>query len=172
MISRFRNVCFLTQLVPLQRGADHVRRVAQRPAPQPRGRRRRRRAAVQRSIPEKVPGDSDAADEADVVEVGLHTLSPGCQIALWTSLSVCYKLEFLLQNNVVECANPRQRVVLDEAQEVESSTAKAAAMARLVPAVHRWAVTGTPVSRGLEDLQGLFAFLGGPSPLTDAAWWR
>jgi E3 ubiquitin-protein ligase SHPRH len=64
------------------------------------------------------------------------------------------------------------RVVLDEAQEVESSTAKAAAMARLVPAVHRWAVTGTPVSRGLEDLQGLFAFLGGPSPLTDARWWQ
>ena len=30
----------------------------------------------------------------------------------------------------------------------------------------------TPVSRGLEDLQGLFAFLGGPSPLTDAGWWR
>lgn len=24
----------------------------------------------------------------------------------------------------------------------------------------------------MEDLQGLFAFLGGPSPLTDAAWWR
>ena len=45
------------------------------------------------------------------------------------------------------------RVVLDEAQEVESSTAAAAAMARLVPGVHRWAVTGTPVSRGLEDLQ-------------------
>ena len=64
------------------------------------------------------------------------------------------------------------RVVLDEAQEVESSTAAAAAMARLVPGVHRWAVTGTPVSRGLEDLRGLFAFLGGPSPLADARWWR
>ena len=64
------------------------------------------------------------------------------------------------------------RVVLDEAQEVESSTAKAAAMARLLPAVHRWAVSGTPVSRGLEDLQGLFEFLGGPSPMTDAFWWR
>ena len=64
------------------------------------------------------------------------------------------------------------RVVLDEAQEVESSTAAAAAMARLVPGVHRWAVTGTPVSRGLEDLQGLFAFLGAPSPFTDAHWWR
>ena len=64
------------------------------------------------------------------------------------------------------------RVVLDEAQEVESSAAAAGAMARLVPGTHRWAVTGTPVSRGLEDLQGLFAFLGGPSPLTDAGWWR
>ena len=29
-----------------------------------------------------------------------------------------------------------------------------------------------PVSRGLEDLQGLFAFLGAPSPLTDAGWFR
>ena len=64
------------------------------------------------------------------------------------------------------------RVVLDEAQMVESSTAAAAAMARMVPAVHRWAVTGTPVSRGLEDLQGLFAFLCGPSPFADAGWWR
>ena len=64
------------------------------------------------------------------------------------------------------------RVVLDEAQEVESSTAAAAAMARLVPGVHRWAVTGTPVSRGLEDLQGLFAFLNAPSHLADAHWWR
>ena len=64
------------------------------------------------------------------------------------------------------------RVVLDEAQEVESSTAAAAAMACLVPGVHRWAVTGTPVSRGVEDLQGLFAFLRAPSPLTDRRWFR
>ena len=63
-------------------------------------------------------------------------------------------------------------MVLDEAHEVESSTAAAAAMARLVPGVHRWAVTGTPVSRGLEDLQGLFAFLRAPSHLADAHWWR
>ena len=62
--------------------------------------------------------------------------------------------------------------MLDEAQEVESSTAAAAAMACLVPGVHRWAVTGTPVSRGVEDLQGLFAFLRAPSPLTDRRWFR
>jgi E3 ubiquitin-protein ligase SHPRH len=64
------------------------------------------------------------------------------------------------------------RVVLDEAQEVESSTAAAAAMARQLVATHRWAVSGTPASRGLEDLRGLFSFLGAPSPLADATWWR
>ena len=47
------------------------------------------------------------------------------------------------------------RVCLDEAQMVESSTAKAAEMALKLDAQHRWAVTGTPLSRGLEDLFGL-----------------
>ena len=64
------------------------------------------------------------------------------------------------------------RVVLDEAQEVESSTAAAAAMAKVLPSQHRWCVTGTPVSTSLDDLQGLFTFLHAPSPLTDNIWWR
>ena len=52
------------------------------------------------------------------------------------------------------------RIVVDEAQMVESSTAKATEMVRKIAAVNHWAVTGTPISRGLEDLYGLFAFLG------------
>jgi len=52
------------------------------------------------------------------------------------------------------------RIVVDEAQMVESSTAKATEMVRKIAAVNRWAVTGTPISRGLEDLHGLFDFLG------------
>ena len=36
--------------------------------------------------------------------------------------------------------------------------------------VHRWAVTGTPLSRGLEDLFGLFAFLK-CSPYDARYWW-
>ena len=52
------------------------------------------------------------------------------------------------------------RVCLDEAQEVESSTAKAAEMALQLSAVNKWCVTGTPIgARGLEDLYGLVLFL-------------
>ncbi|KAK9810177.1 hypothetical protein WJX72_006177 [[Myrmecia] bisecta] len=63
------------------------------------------------------------------------------------------------------------RVCLDEAQMVESSTAKAAEMAVRLPAEHRWCVTGTPFSRGLEDLFGLMFFLRA-APLDQRFWWR
>ncbi|KAJ3143216.1 hypothetical protein HK100_000015 [Physocladia obscura] len=52
------------------------------------------------------------------------------------------------------------RCVLDEAQMVESSTSATAEMARIIPRIHPWAVTGTPVSKnGLADLKGLCIFL-------------
>ncbi|KAI8903934.1 SNF2 family N-terminal domain-containing protein [Powellomyces hirtus] len=52
------------------------------------------------------------------------------------------------------------RVVLDEAQMVESSVSHAAAMACMIPRVHPWAVTGTPIAKkGLADLHGLIKFL-------------
>ena len=35
----------------------------------------------------------------------------------------------------------------------------------------RWCITGTPLSRGLEDLYGLFFFLHA-RPWADAYWWR
>lgn len=63
------------------------------------------------------------------------------------------------------------RVAIDEAQLVESSTAKAAAMACKLDTEHRWCVTGTPLSRGLEDLQGLMAFLK-VEPYADRYWWK
>ena len=89
------------------------------------------------------------------------------------------------------------RVCLDEAQLVESATAKAAEMALkvLCPqySVHslssyksantdtemalklttraRWCVTGTPVHRGLEELFGLALFLGS-SPWNDKTTWN
>ena len=58
----------------------------------------------------------------------------------------------------------------DEAQMVETSTAAAAAMAGRLRGVHRWAVTGTPISRGAEDLYGLLVFLRA-APLADPFVW-
>ena len=63
------------------------------------------------------------------------------------------------------------RVCLDEAQMVETSTAAAAQMALKLHTRHRWCVTGTPVSKGLEDLYGLLLFLG-VDPYSDRKWWQ
>lgn len=62
------------------------------------------------------------------------------------------------------------RVCLDEAQMVEGSATKAAEMALRLRSVNRWCVTGTPISRGVEDLFGLLLFLGA-RPLSDKHVW-
>ena len=63
------------------------------------------------------------------------------------------------------------RVVLDEAQMVESTTAAVATMALRIRARYRWCVTGTPVgARGVQDLHGLLVFLR-HEPFSHAFWW-
>ncbi|KAM8710593.1 hypothetical protein ACLKA7_017248 [Drosophila subpalustris] len=52
------------------------------------------------------------------------------------------------------------RVCLDEAQMVESNTSKAAQMVSNLPAVHRWAITGTPIQKTIDDLAPLLKFVG------------
>ena len=51
------------------------------------------------------------------------------------------------------------RVVLDEAQMIESGVSNAAKVARLIPRQNAWAVSGTPVRKDAEDLRGLLIFL-------------
>ncbi|PRP78401.1 hypothetical protein PROFUN_14201 [Planoprotostelium fungivorum] len=51
------------------------------------------------------------------------------------------------------------RIILDECQMIESTTAKASQMALSLPCVYKWCVSGTPIQRGLRDLYGLFLFL-------------
>jgi E3 ubiquitin-protein ligase SHPRH len=63
------------------------------------------------------------------------------------------------------------RVCLDEAQMIESGISKAATLARLLPRVHAWGVTGTPVKDSVEDLRGLLLFLRyEPFASNMAAW--
>ncbi|KAI9255053.1 SNF2 family N-terminal domain-containing protein [Phascolomyces articulosus] len=52
------------------------------------------------------------------------------------------------------------RVMLDEAQMVESSTTLVGEMARLIPRWYSWGVTGTPMKSSFDDLFGLILFLG------------
>ncbi|KAF2842958.1 hypothetical protein M501DRAFT_1012340 [Patellaria atrata CBS 101060] len=51
------------------------------------------------------------------------------------------------------------RVCLDEAQMVESGVSQAATVARLVPRINAWAVSGTPLKKDVQDLYGLLIFL-------------
>ncbi|KAI9139237.1 SNF2 family N-terminal domain-containing protein [Paraphysoderma sedebokerense] len=51
------------------------------------------------------------------------------------------------------------RVVVDEAQMVESTTSHAAEVAGLIPRRNAWAVTGTPFGKSMYDLWGLLVFL-------------
>ena len=51
------------------------------------------------------------------------------------------------------------RAVVDEAQMIEGATSKAAQMTSSLRMVNRWCVTGTPLSRGLDDIHGLLRFL-------------
>ncbi|KAL7797474.1 SNF2 family N-terminal domain-containing protein [Trichoderma ceciliae] len=51
------------------------------------------------------------------------------------------------------------RVCLDEAQMIESGVSQAAALARGIPRVNAWGITGTPVKDDVKDLLGLLSFL-------------
>lgn len=63
------------------------------------------------------------------------------------------------------------RICLDEAQMVEGHATKAAEMVSRLTAVHRWAVTGTPIQKSFQDLYGLVMFLC-VEPFNDLSRWR
>ncbi|GLG99404.1 E3 ubiquitin-protein ligase SHPRH [Gryllus bimaculatus] len=64
------------------------------------------------------------------------------------------------------------RVCLDEAQMVEHSTSKTAEMANRLDAIHRWAISGTPVQKTVQDLFGLIQFLGVEPYCSQRYWTR
>ncbi|KAI1096887.1 SNF2 family N-terminal domain-containing protein [Rostrohypoxylon terebratum] len=51
------------------------------------------------------------------------------------------------------------RVCLDEAQQIESGVSNAAKVAKLIPRINSWGISGTPVRDNIKDLWGLLVFL-------------
>lgn len=51
------------------------------------------------------------------------------------------------------------RVCIDEAQMIESGVSNAAVVARMIPRINAWVITGTPVRKDVNDLLGLLIFL-------------
>lgn len=51
------------------------------------------------------------------------------------------------------------RVCLDEAQMIENGFSQAATVARVIPRINAWGITGTPVKDTVNDLFGLLLFL-------------
>ncbi|KAK0109573.1 hypothetical protein ONS95_002259 [Cadophora gregata] len=51
------------------------------------------------------------------------------------------------------------RCLIDEAQMIESGVSNAAIVARMIPRINAWCVTGTPVRKDVNDLLGLLVFL-------------
>eukprot|EP01083_Nonionella_stella_P046639 124858_1 len=65
------------------------------------------------------------------------------------------------------------RLILDEAQQIESKVSKCAQMAHKVTSKYKWCVTGTPIGKnGLDDLYGLIKFLDVRPFNTQVAWLR
>ncbi|KAI5305591.1 hypothetical protein KEM56_003964 [Ascosphaera pollenicola] len=63
------------------------------------------------------------------------------------------------------------RVILDEAHLIKNRNAKTAKACYALNAVHRWALTGTPIVNRLEDLFSLVRYLR-VEPWSDFSFWR
>lgn len=63
------------------------------------------------------------------------------------------------------------RICIDEAQIIESGLTRSARLLEHLKSTHRWAITGTPIDKAIEDLQGLFNFLN-CEPYNNKAIWQ
>jgi E3 ubiquitin-protein ligase SHPRH len=109
---------------------------------------------------------------ADVVLVTYHTLAKETNFMLAAS-KYMLRHEKMYVNPVSPLLKVNWwRVVLDEAQEVESTVKLCAIMASKLPCINRWCCTGTPIGKnGLDDLGGLFTFLK-HNPFESDYLWR
>lgn len=101
--------------------------------------------------------------EYDIVITSYNVISSEIHFALYDPARPT-RSHVIEQRSMTDYLSPLMkiqfwRVVLDEVQMVRSSVSNAAQVAKLVPRVHAWGVTGTPVTKELQDLQGILNFL-------------
>jgi SNF2 family DNA or RNA helicase len=69
--------------------------------------------------------------------------------------------EILVRDRAYVCdpENHYDLVVLDEAQRIKNAASTTNEVARSIPRSRSWALTGTPIENGVEDLIGIFEFV-------------
>jgi SNF2 family DNA or RNA helicase len=69
--------------------------------------------------------------------------------------------EVLVRDRLCVCdpQNPYDLVLLDEAQRIKNYASTTNEVARSIPRVRSWALTGTPIENGVQDLSGIFEFV-------------
>jgi SNF2 family DNA or RNA helicase len=90
---------------------------------------------------------------------------------MWTQASVPVKIanyELLVRDRewIESGQTPFDLVVLDEAQRIKNRSSTTSQIARAIPRVRSWALTGTPIENSTEDLVSIFEFLS-PGHLRD-----
>ncbi len=69
-----------------------------------------------------------------------------------------YELLTRDQNHVVDRDEPFDLVILDEAQRVKNKSNSTSQIVHRIPRRRSWALTGTPIENGIEDLVGICEF--------------
>lgn len=87
-----------------------------------------------------------------------------------------YERNLRNRSRYIRALSPLQRVHfwrigVDEAQMIESGVSKFAKLIENLTSVHRWAITGTPIEKSLNDLRGLMMYLN-CNPYQSPGYWR
>ncbi|CAG9462964.1 unnamed protein product [Pedinophyceae sp. YPF-701] len=116
---------------------------------------KRSRRTERREVPDLPRSHVEQASHAELLEEAFEALV-GADVVL-TSYAALNEETASMQRVLRKIG--WRRVVLDECQEIRSSTSEVARMCSDLQSTHRWMVSGTPLHDSLDDLNGELNFL-------------